>query len=158
MIASSTAESLRNILDAATAGKNPSLPGVVYCAVDSKGEEFFKHVSGRRGLNHEDAMTFDTVFWLASFTKLLTGIACMQLVEQGMISLDNPDEVERAAPELAAVQVLDRDDGGHFHLRPQDRRITLRMLLNHTGEHWTQCQTVAPMLTADTSSGVWICF
>jgi CubicO group peptidase (beta-lactamase class C family) len=30
------------------------------------------------------------VFWIASMTKAITGAACMQLVEQGKLQLDQP--------------------------------------------------------------------
>jgi CubicO group peptidase (beta-lactamase class C family) len=43
-------------------------------------------------------MTMDSVFWIASCTKMITGIACMQLVEQGKLSLDDGDQVEKIAP------------------------------------------------------------
>lgn len=57
----------------------------------------------------------------------------MQLVEQGRIGLDSPDDVERLAPELALVKVLSRGNDGILNLCDKNSRITLRMLLNHTG-------------------------
>jgi len=44
------------------------------------------------------------VFLLASQTKLLTAVAALQVVERGLIALD--DSVEELVPELAAQQVL----------------------------------------------------
>ncbi|KAL2837306.1 beta-lactamase/transpeptidase-like protein [Aspergillus pseudoustus] len=70
----------------------------------------------------------DGIHWLASCTKLVTAIACMQLIEQGKLSLDDSEIVEKICPELAAVQVL-QDDGS---LVDKKRPITLRMLLTHT--------------------------
>lgn len=72
----------------------------------------------------------DNIFWLASCTKLVPGIARMRLVEQGILRLDDSDEVEKLCPELAAVKVL-QDDGS---LVDKKNRITLRMLLTHTSE------------------------
>jgi hypothetical protein len=43
-------------------------------------------------------MTADTVFWIASCTKMIAGIACMQLVEQGKLALDDVELVEKIAP------------------------------------------------------------
>lgn len=134
MIKLDTIDELKTVLDTSTSGDRPLLPGVVYCAVDSHGNELFKHASGKRGLGQDDPMTLDAVFWLASFTKVLTGIACMQLVEQGRIDLDNASGVEKVLPELASIQVLDNDGIGRLELRPQQTKITLRMLLNHTGQ------------------------
>jgi CubicO group peptidase (beta-lactamase class C family) len=77
------------------------------------------------------------IFWLASCTKLVTAIACMQLVEQGKLNLDNLDEIEHYCPELRDVKVIE-DDGS---LTEKKRGITLRMLLTHTGEsNWRPMQ------------------
>jgi CubicO group peptidase (beta-lactamase class C family) len=54
----------------------------------------------------------------------------MQLVEQGLLALDDSEAVESICPELSGVKVL-QDDG---ELVPKKRGITLRMLLSHTGE------------------------
>lgn len=81
-------------------------------------------------------MTLNTVFWIASCTKLITSIACMQLVECGTLLLDSSEQLESFAPELRDVQVLERvcasEGVGGFRLVPKERSITLRMLLNHT--------------------------
>ena len=57
------------------------------------------------------AMAADTVGWIASMTKAITGVAAMQLVEQGKLDLDAP--AATWAPYLGEVQVLEgfRDDG-----------------------------------------------
>ena len=44
--------------------------------------------SGERVIGSGIAMTTDTVGWIASMTKALTGTAAMQLVEQGRLELD----------------------------------------------------------------------
>ncbi|KAI9927544.1 hypothetical protein AWENTII_006368 [Aspergillus wentii] len=118
-------------IDSTTTGSSPKVAGLVYCAVDRQGEIIFSHASGETGLGSKTPMTLDTTFWIASCTKLITSIACMQLVEQGRLALDDVEQVESLAPELKAVQVLERADGG-FRLVPKNRGITLRMLLNHT--------------------------
>jgi CubicO group peptidase (beta-lactamase class C family) len=76
-------------------------------------------------------MTQDTVFWLLSMTKAITATACMQLVEQGKLSLDQP--MSEVLPVLAAPMVLEGfDPSGKPKLRPAKRAITLRHLLTHT--------------------------
>jgi CubicO group peptidase (beta-lactamase class C family) len=72
--------------------------GIVYCAVNKKGNLVFEHASGKVGKGSDKPMTMDTVFWIASCTKMITGIACMQLVEQGQLSLDDTAIVEKLAP------------------------------------------------------------
>lgn len=69
----------------------------------------------------------DTVFWIASCTKLLATIACMQAVEKGILRLDDHNQVYELCPELAKVQVL-QDDGS---LVDKTSEITLRRLLTH---------------------------
>lgn len=72
--------------------------GIVYCAVNKKGDLVFQHASGTLGKGSDKPMTNDTVFWIASCTKMITGIACLQLVEEGKLSLDDVDIVEKLAP------------------------------------------------------------
>lgn len=80
-------------------------------------------------------MTLDTIFWIASCTKMVAGIACMQLVEQGKLHLDDADEAAKLVPELARVKVFDGyDSNGKPKLVEKKKGITLRMLLSHTGE------------------------
>lgn len=124
---------LRDIIDGYTAEGARGLPGVLYFATRSHGRPIFEHASGLRGIDSHAPMSLDTVFWLASFTKLITSIACMQLVEQGMLRLDDAGQIESLAPELRDVQVLKEVAGGGFELVAKKSRITLRMLLTHTG-------------------------
>ena len=43
---------------------------------------------GRRDVTQPAPMTLDSVFWIASMTKAVTGAAAMQLVEQGKLKLE----------------------------------------------------------------------
>ncbi|OGM46211.1 hypothetical protein ABOM_004903 [Aspergillus bombycis] len=119
-------------MDEATSGPDPRIPGVVSIAVTRDGNPILSHASGNMKLDGESRMTLDSVFWLASCTKLLTGIACMQLVEQEKLALDDAVQLDRLAPELKELKVLTRDSSGFYTLVPQERRITLRMLMTHT--------------------------
>src|ERR1019366_1258250 len=65
------------------------IPGVVAIAANSK-EVIYQGAFGKRDLSKDDAMTPDSVFWIASMTKAMTAAAAMQLVEQGKLSLDGP--------------------------------------------------------------------
>ncbi len=86
---------------------------------------------GKRDLGKDDAMTADSVFWIASMTKAITTAAGMQLVEQGKLSLDEP--IGKLLPDLAAPQVLEGFDAkGEPKLRPAKKPITLRHLMTHT--------------------------
>lgn len=131
-ISAEAVSSLKARVDATTTKPN-GVAGLVYAAVDRDGDLIFEHASGKRGLGSDQSMTLDTVFWMASCTKMIAGIAAMQLVEQGKLALDDVELVEKLAPELKEVKVLDRSADGTLNLVDKKRGITLRMLLNHTG-------------------------
>ena len=106
------------------------IPGVVAVAADGK-EVTYQGAFGKRDLSKDDAMTTDSVFWIASMTKAITSAAAMQLVEQGKLSLDSP--IGSVLPDLASPQVLEGfDANGAPKLRPAKNPITLRHLLTHT--------------------------
>lgn len=138
-----TAEATQTIQQTLDKVTDPSadtgIPGLVFCAIDKNGDYLAKHTSGFRGLQSSTSsspssspasapMTLDSVFWIASCTKMITGIACMQLVEQGKLSLDDHNALYKICPELKEKQVL--EDSGK--LVPRTSEITLRLLLSHT--------------------------
>lgn len=126
-------EKLRHRLEAATRGNAPQIPGLVFASVRADGEMLLEHAAGVRGLGIHEPMTLDTMFYMASFTKLVTAVACMQLVEQGRLRLDSAEDIARWAPELVDIKVITQCEDGSLTLRSKERDITLRMLLNHTG-------------------------
>src|SRR6202047_1044070 len=106
------------------------IPGVVAIAANSE-EVIYQGAYGKRDLSKDDAMTADSVFWIASMSKAITAAAAMQLVEQGKLSLDAP--IGKVLPDLAAPQVLEGFDAeGEPKLRPAKNPITLRHLMTHT--------------------------
>jgi len=106
------------------------IPGVVAMAASAR-EVIYQGAFGKRDLSKDDAMTADSVFWIASMTKAITAAAGMQLVEQGKLSLDAP--IGKLLPDLAAPQVLEGFDAkGEPKLRPANNPITLRHLMTHT--------------------------
>jgi methyl acetate hydrolase len=106
------------------------IPGVVAMAANSQ-ETIYQGAYGKRDLSKDDAMTPDSVFWIASMTKAITTAGAMQLVEQGKLSLDAP--IGNVLPDLAAPQVLEGfDANGEPKLRLAKIPITLRHLMTHT--------------------------
>lgn len=107
------------------------VPGVVAIAATEKGV-LYEGAFGPRVLEPgAAAMTPDTVFRIASMTKIITSVAAMQVVEQGKLTLDGP--VPNIDPALGSPRVLDGfDASGAPKLRPAKRPITLRHLLTHT--------------------------
>ncbi|KAK5203766.1 hypothetical protein LTS03_002362 [Exophiala xenobiotica] len=96
-LAPAAAASLKAYIDAAVSDPSGA-PGVVVVAVNKLGEPIFEHAAGKIGLGKTDMISMDSVFWIASCTKMITGIACMQLVEQGRLALDDSDQVYKLAP------------------------------------------------------------
>jgi methyl acetate hydrolase len=122
---------LNQTVDSLLAGAVASgdVPGVVAMATEGT-SLLYQGAFGQRVLGGPQ-MTLDTVVWIASMTKAITGAGAMQLVEQGKLDLDAP--ASRWVPELASVQVLEGfDTSGAPRLRAPRRPITLRHLLTHT--------------------------
>jgi len=105
------------------------VPGVV-AGVTDRERTIYESAFGERVLGQGPAMTTDTVMWIASMTKPLTGVAAMQMVEQGKLSLDEP--ASKVIPALGEVKVLAGWDGDSPRLRDAKGTITLRNLLTHT--------------------------
>lgn len=69
----------------------------------------------------------DTVFRISSMTKPVTAVAALQLVDDGVLALDDP--VDGLMPELADRRVLRDPHGPLDDTVPVERPITLRDLL-----------------------------
>ncbi|KAF2764587.1 beta-lactamase/transpeptidase-like protein [Teratosphaeria nubilosa] len=128
MVNGKAQDAVQKSLDSVTSDKSTGVAGLVFVAVDRSGQEIAAAASGTMGLNNRPPMTMDTVFWIASCTKLLATMACLQAVEQGKLKLDDHRQVYQLAPELEKVKVL-QEDGS---LVDKKRDITLRLLLSHT--------------------------
>ena len=106
------------------------VPGVVATATDRNGT-IYEGAFGKRVLGQPAPMTADTVMWIASMTKAVTGTTAMQLVEQGKLDLDAP--AANIVPDIAKAEVLEGfDASGQPRTRKPKREITLRHLLTHT--------------------------
>ncbi|AXE98456.1 serine hydrolase domain-containing protein [Paraburkholderia hospita] len=91
----------------------------------------YEGARGQTNLRTGEAISPDTIFWLLSMTKAITATACMQLVEQGRLRLDQP--AGEILPQLKSPQILDGfDTSGQPKLRPARNTITVRHLLTHT--------------------------
>jgi CubicO group peptidase (beta-lactamase class C family) len=83
----------QSLLDAATSDSTHGIPGAVFVAVDRTGTQIAANVSGVMGIKEKVPMALDTIFYIASCTKLVTAIAALQLVEQDRLQLDEPKQV-----------------------------------------------------------------
>jgi CubicO group peptidase (beta-lactamase class C family) len=110
--------------------ENGTAPGVAATAADTRGT-VYEGAFGHRSAAGSDAMTPDTVMWIASMTKAITSVAALQQVEAGKLTLDGP--IGDFLPRLAEPMVLEGHDAeGKPRLRPARGRITLKHLLSHT--------------------------
>ena len=93
------------------------LPGAVFAAGDADGMKMKCTVGNKRSFPYEEMMTEDTVFDLASLTKVTaTWAAAMKLIGEGKLRLDA--SVGEIDPEMSATPVGD---------------VTIAQLLMHTG-------------------------
>jgi len=104
--------------------KKSDLPAVVALAVNTKGERL-TYTYGKAVWPEDQNVTTNRIFRIYSMTKVLTSIAAMQMVEKGLIGLD--DDLSPLMPEMAAIPIL--SDG---KLIRGKNPITLRHLLTHT--------------------------
>jgi methyl acetate hydrolase len=113
-----------------TAVESGDLVGGVAMAGTAE-QVLYQGAFGCRDRETGDKTAIDNVFMLASLTKTVTAVAAMQLVERGMLGLDDP--IGSVLPQLAHPDVLEgfADDGTPI-LRPARQQITLRRLLSHT--------------------------
>lgn len=104
------------------------IPGLV-ALVSRHGET---HVEAIGTMRHDGGapMRRDTIFRMASTSKLLTVAPVMILLDECKLRLDDP--VDTWLPELADRQVLKRADGPLDDTVPAQRPITVRDLLTST--------------------------
>jgi CubicO group peptidase (beta-lactamase class C family) len=112
------------------AADSKTVAGVVAMGATEKGV-VYEGAFGKADINTGSKISPDTVFWLLSMTKAITAAACMQLIEQGKLQLDQL--ASQILPELKSPQVLDGfDSAGQPKLRSAKHPITVRHLLTHT--------------------------
>ncbi|KAL6232158.1 beta-lactamase/transpeptidase-like protein [Aspergillus navahoensis] len=90
--------------------------------------ELFAHTAGKRGAESSEAMTLDTIFWIASCTRCLSVLHACRSPKRSILDLDDEDQIESLCPELRDLKVL-KEDGT---LEDKKNAITLRMLMTHT--------------------------
>lgn len=102
------------------------VPGVV-ALVARRGEVHVAAIGSTEAADNGTPMRRDTIFRIASVTKLVAAAAAMSLVEECRLRLDDP--IDELLPELADRMVLSRPDAPLGDTVPARRPITLRDLL-----------------------------
>ncbi|WP_457299827.1 serine hydrolase domain-containing protein [Phyllobacterium sp. P5_D12] len=128
-----------------------TVAGAVAIAATQKGI-VYEGLFGKANADTGTPMRPDTVFWLLSMTKAITATACMQLVEQGDLKLD--DDASKYLPQLAAPKVLvGFDSNGQPQLRPARNTIKVHHLLTHTSG-FTYSNWSDVMMRYETATGM----
>ncbi|WP_454832238.1 serine hydrolase domain-containing protein [Pseudoxanthomonas wuyuanensis] len=112
-----------------TTGSDGYLGGVSLIMRD--GRQVDLRAYGYRDLARTQPMQADTIFRLYSMTKPITSVAVLQLMERGLLGLDDP--VSRYLPEFADMQLFVGGTADAPQLREANSSITIRQLLTHTG-------------------------
>jgi len=101
------------------------IPAVVLGKINKNGKmEFHSHGPSRWDRN--DTINENNIFRIASMTKALGSVAALQLVENGMITLDEP--LDNYLPEMTSIKILNENN----EIVEPKNSITLRHLLTHT--------------------------
>jgi CubicO group peptidase (beta-lactamase class C family) len=114
--------------DAVAAGR---VPGLVAAISDRRGV-IYRRAAGLAAAREGERMRLDSVFRIASMTKLVTTVAVLMLHEQGRCSLDDP--LAAHLPGWSQPGVLASFDraSGTYALREAASSVTIRQLLTHT--------------------------
>ncbi|TLS30057.1 hypothetical protein PpBr36_02805 [Pyricularia pennisetigena] len=111
------------------------IPGFALLAAKND-ETIYSHAAGVRSQSQlgNPAFDMDTVAAIASCTKLMTAVLAMQVVQDGLIGLDDPEQVARLLPKMGSHGVLEGFDENTDEpiIKPVQVPITLRVLLSHT--------------------------
>lgn len=138
-------ERIKSILDRDASGDAPKIPGAMICIRDSNGNALLNYATGKTVKgdkpNEKRDLKLDDVNRIWSSGKLFMTIVALQLVEEGILDLDDPEILDKHVPRLRKnrlfLGVEEPTDG--FTQRTakwgvRKRPLTPRMLLVHTGQ------------------------
>jgi CubicO group peptidase (beta-lactamase class C family) len=98
--------------------------------IGRKGHLASVEVVGARDVENKKPMELDTVFRIASMSKISTAVAVMILEEDGKLSVDDP--VEKLLPEFRGQKLIKSMSGDTITLAAPERPITIKDLMTHT--------------------------
>jgi CubicO group peptidase (beta-lactamase class C family) len=94
------------------------------------GEVLYHKAFGWKDLEHTTLATVDDYYVLFSQTKAITTVAFMTLVEQGLVSIDDP--VSKFFPGIPYQVVTAVHEDGSYETRPASTPMTFVHLMSHT--------------------------
>ncbi len=92
------------------------------------GKEIYRHAHGHADIESKTKINKDSIFRIYSMSKPVTGVAIMQLIEQGKLRL--ADKVSLYIPGFKNTKVLNLEYQDYM-VKPK-REVTIRDLLTHT--------------------------
>ena len=103
-----------------------SIPAAVLGSIDADGKTTWHQFGRSIWGDSTTVVTENNTFRIFSMTKAITAVAALQLVEKGLIGLDDP--LNKLMPEMVSIPILGKDG----KLFQSAEAITLRQLLNNT--------------------------
>lgn len=108
---------------------NNQMPGAVL-AVAKNGKLVIYEAYGFRNKATNTPMTKDTIFELASMTKIMTAVSALTFYEEGNLTLKSP--VSRWFPQFKDMKVATLAADGSMTTEPAKNQITVQDLMRHT--------------------------
>ncbi|KIW00076.1 uncharacterized protein PV09_08418 [Verruconis gallopava] len=120
------------LLNEYTRRDSPRIHGILAKCYDKNGKEIYSKVSGYESLDPRAApLKEDAVFKYTSATKLISSIALLQCIDDGLICIDEP--LDKIVPELGRRIIKGLcPQTGDLVIEETQNRITPRHLLTHT--------------------------
>ena len=106
---------------------NGNLPNLSIL-IKKNNKEIYRHAYGYADIDQQINVDQKTVYRIYSMTKPVTGVAIMQLIENGQLRLN--DKVSKYIPAFKNTKVINLDFQDYV-VKPK-REITIRDLLTHT--------------------------
>ena len=105
--------------------KNSTIPAAIMGSINKSGEKKWRSF-GPSVWGAKDTVNNEHIFRIFSMTKAIASVAALQLVERGVIGLDDP--LNKLMPEMTSIPILTEEG----ELIKSNAPITLRHLLTHT--------------------------
>ena len=106
--------------------ESSSIPSAIMGSIDTDGKTTWHRFGPSIWEDSTTVVTEDNIFRIYSMTKAITSVAALQLVEKGLIGLDDP--LNELMPEMVSIPILTEEG----KLVESEEKITLRQLLTHT--------------------------
>jgi len=106
--------------------ESSSIPAAIMGTIDADGKTTWHHFGPSIWEDSTTVVSENNIFRIYSMTKAITSVAALQLVEKGLIELDDP--LNKLMPEMVSIPILN-DEG---NLIESNQIITLRQLLTNT--------------------------